>query len=63
MKLGEKTNNYGQKANECILFCHNGRKGNCQLYSDWQDTIHPCLIYQNEFCKDFNDGDGYGTSH
>lgn len=56
MKLGEITNKYGQTATECLDFCHCGEQGNCQLHDDWQETIHPCIIYKNKFCEHYNIG-------
>lgn len=54
MKCFDKTNIYGQRAGDCIEFCGNGRNGNCQLYIDWQDVNHPCVICKGQYCEDYN---------
>lgn len=58
MSAGDIINGYGQRAGDCLDFCHSGKKGNCQRYPDWQDVNHSCVICDNKFCEKYDDGKG-----
>lgn len=58
MKLGDKTNDFGQRAGDCLDFSNYGKYGNCQNYPDWQENIHDCVICHNLYCENFDDGTG-----
>lgn len=47
-------NKFGQRAGNCIDFDNSGRHGNCQLYPDWQDVNHPCVICLDGRCKKYS---------
>lgn len=53
-KSGFCYNNKGQRAGNCLEFSWNGKNGNCQLYPDWQEKIHPCIVCKGEFCNEYN---------
>lgn len=58
MKIGDRTNDKGQRAGNCLDFCHIGKYGNCQRYDNWQDVIHDCDICHGKYCEHYDTGKG-----
>lgn len=53
MKRHEYTNAYGQRSGDCVHFNNRGRFGGCQLYKDWQEVNHPCVICKGLLCEEY----------